>query len=174
MPTILVVEAALQAAATEHPDLVLLAVMLPDLDGLEVTRQLRREAHVPIISTPPGGPSRSPRMPTRMPSCWRWPTREAGSPRPICPSRSGCRRLLRLLSPRLSLATPQAEPLLLLRCCPLGDELCPQEKAAYQAVHPDEERDNRREFMVECSEIGEYGDVPAEPIGDGMPDDGGD
>jgi two-component system response regulator RegX3 len=41
--------AALQAAASEHPDLVILDVMLPDLDGLEVTRRLRREARVPII-----------------------------------------------------------------------------------------------------------------------------
>lgn len=41
--------AALQAAASEHPDLVILDVMLPDLDGLEVTRRLRREARIPII-----------------------------------------------------------------------------------------------------------------------------
>jgi DNA-binding response OmpR family regulator len=41
--------AAIRAAASEHPDLVILDVMLPDLDGLEVTRRLRREARVPII-----------------------------------------------------------------------------------------------------------------------------
>lgn len=42
-------EAALELAGREHPDLVILDVMLPDLDGLEVTRRLRRETPVPII-----------------------------------------------------------------------------------------------------------------------------
>jgi DNA-binding response OmpR family regulator len=41
--------AALDVAAREHPDLVILDVMLPDLDGLEVTRRLRRDTPVPII-----------------------------------------------------------------------------------------------------------------------------
>ncbi|GCE19219.1 response regulator transcription factor [Dictyobacter kobayashii] len=43
---------ALDAARTETPDLVILDIMLPGIDGLEVCRQLRRErltAVVPII-----------------------------------------------------------------------------------------------------------------------------
>lgn len=43
---------ALSAAHTEHPDLIVLDIMLPGVDGLEVCRQLRREddtATVPII-----------------------------------------------------------------------------------------------------------------------------
>lgn len=43
---------ALNAARTEHPDLIVLDIMLPGVDGLEVCRQLRREddtAMVPII-----------------------------------------------------------------------------------------------------------------------------
>lgn len=43
---------ALSAAHTEHPDLIVLDIMLPGVDGLEVCRQLRREddtAMVPII-----------------------------------------------------------------------------------------------------------------------------
>jgi two-component system alkaline phosphatase synthesis response regulator PhoP len=43
---------ALNAAHKEHPDLIVLDIMLPGVDGLEVCRQLRREddtATVPII-----------------------------------------------------------------------------------------------------------------------------
>ncbi len=36
-------------ARTEHPDLVVLDLGLPQLDGLDVTRRLRRDADVPII-----------------------------------------------------------------------------------------------------------------------------
>ena len=39
----------LRAAATRPPDLVILDLGLPDLDGLEVTRQLRTWSAVPII-----------------------------------------------------------------------------------------------------------------------------
>jgi DNA-binding response OmpR family regulator len=41
--------AALEAAHAERPVLIVLDIMLPDLDGLEVTRRLRRAADVPII-----------------------------------------------------------------------------------------------------------------------------
>ncbi len=40
---------ALQRARDEHPDLVLLDLMLPGLSGMEVCRVLRRESDVPII-----------------------------------------------------------------------------------------------------------------------------
>ncbi|MCH8501589.1 MAG: response regulator [Aliidiomarina sp.] len=40
---------ALSQARTEQPDLVLLDVMMPGLDGLEVCRQLREVSHVPVI-----------------------------------------------------------------------------------------------------------------------------
>ena len=40
---------ALMRARTESPDLVVLDLGLPQLDGLDVTRRLRRDADVPII-----------------------------------------------------------------------------------------------------------------------------
>jgi two-component system response regulator VicR len=40
---------ALAAARREQPDLIVLDLMLPGLDGLEVCRALRRECDVPII-----------------------------------------------------------------------------------------------------------------------------
>ncbi|HEX5417816.1 MAG TPA: response regulator transcription factor [Chloroflexota bacterium] len=40
---------AVQSAAQEHPDLVVLDWMLPRLDGLEVCRRVRRESIVPIL-----------------------------------------------------------------------------------------------------------------------------
>jgi two-component system alkaline phosphatase synthesis response regulator PhoP len=42
-------EQALQQARREQPDLIILDLMLPRLDGLEVCRTLRRERDVPII-----------------------------------------------------------------------------------------------------------------------------
>ncbi len=39
----------LEMARNEHPDLIILDVMLPELDGLSVCRILRREMDVPII-----------------------------------------------------------------------------------------------------------------------------
>jgi two-component system, OmpR family, response regulator ResD len=41
--------AALQAAEERRPDLIVLDLMLPGLNGLEVTRQLRLSGHIPII-----------------------------------------------------------------------------------------------------------------------------
>ena len=40
---------ALVAFRAEQPDLVLLDLMLPELSGLEVTRQIRAESSVPIV-----------------------------------------------------------------------------------------------------------------------------
>src|SRR5690349_11041489 len=42
-------ETALTLARQKHPDLVVLDLGLPRLDGLEVARRLRRESDVPII-----------------------------------------------------------------------------------------------------------------------------
>ncbi len=42
--------AALKAAESLRPDLIVLDIMLPDLDGLDVTRRLRRDGlHVPVL-----------------------------------------------------------------------------------------------------------------------------
>ena len=42
-------ERGLQAARVEKPDLVILDVMLPNVDGLEICRRLRSESEVPIL-----------------------------------------------------------------------------------------------------------------------------
>jgi DNA-binding response OmpR family regulator len=42
-------EAGLEMAASRHPDVILLDLGLPDLDGLEVTRRLREWTATPII-----------------------------------------------------------------------------------------------------------------------------
>ncbi|HTJ66046.1 MAG TPA: response regulator, partial [Actinospica sp.] len=40
---------SLAAAAAHQPDLVILDVMLPDLDGFEVAARLRASHHVPVL-----------------------------------------------------------------------------------------------------------------------------
>jgi two-component system OmpR family response regulator len=40
---------AIEAARKEHPDLIILDIMLPKIDGLEVCRILRHESNIPII-----------------------------------------------------------------------------------------------------------------------------
>ena len=40
---------ALSSAAKEHPDIILLDLGLPDIDGVEVTRRLREWSQIPII-----------------------------------------------------------------------------------------------------------------------------
>ena len=42
-------EAALRIARTERPDLIVLDLGLPSMDGLDVTRSLRRDSNVPIV-----------------------------------------------------------------------------------------------------------------------------
>lgn len=42
-------EEALQQVEAEHPDLILLDLMLPKIDGLEVARQVRKKYNMPII-----------------------------------------------------------------------------------------------------------------------------
>src|SRR5206468_9898428 len=44
--------AALRTARTGRPDLVVLDLSMPGLDGLDVARSLRREGEVPIIMLP--------------------------------------------------------------------------------------------------------------------------
>ena len=40
---------ALQIAASTKPDAIVLDIMMPDMDGFEVLKQLRQESQVPIV-----------------------------------------------------------------------------------------------------------------------------
>ncbi|MGB2894749.1 MAG: response regulator, partial [Anaerolineales bacterium] len=42
-------EQAIKLAQTRQPDLIVLDLMLPGIDGLEVCRSLRKEDNIPII-----------------------------------------------------------------------------------------------------------------------------
>ena len=42
-------EEALEKVESEEPDLILLDLMLPKIDGLEVARQVRAKHNIPII-----------------------------------------------------------------------------------------------------------------------------
>lgn len=42
-------EEALSAAVTSHPDLIILDLGLPDMDGIDVTRQVREWSQIPIL-----------------------------------------------------------------------------------------------------------------------------
>jgi DNA-binding response OmpR family regulator len=42
-------EAALEQVDAERPDLIVLDLMLPDLDGIEVCRRIRRSSEIPIL-----------------------------------------------------------------------------------------------------------------------------
>jgi len=41
--------AALEAVRRQHPDLIVLDLGLPELDGLDVTREIRRDSSLPIV-----------------------------------------------------------------------------------------------------------------------------
>jgi DNA-binding response OmpR family regulator len=52
----------LQAAQTQHPDLILLDVMMPGMDGFEVLRKLRRSEttkHIPVVMLTAKGESKA-------------------------------------------------------------------------------------------------------------------
>jgi DNA-binding response OmpR family regulator len=42
-------EQAVDKARSEHPDLIVLDIMMPKLDGLEVCKEIRAESNVPIV-----------------------------------------------------------------------------------------------------------------------------
>jgi two-component system, OmpR family, KDP operon response regulator KdpE len=42
-------EEALESVVSRHPDIIILDLGLPDMDGVEVTRRLREWTHIPIV-----------------------------------------------------------------------------------------------------------------------------
>jgi len=67
-------EEALAAVEGQAPDLVLLDIMLPDIDGFEVCEEVRRFSDVPIIPSP-----------SATWSCWRDRERFCVAIRASCP-----------------------------------------------------------------------------------------
>ena len=76
---------ALEKFAAEPPDLVLLDVMMPRMDGWEVCRRIRARSQVPVIMLTAKGEEedelqgfslgarrRLPPLPLRSPPGWRW------------------------------------------------------------------------------------------------------
>ena len=55
---------AVELNEKEDPELILLDIMLPQLDGWQVCREIRKKSQVPIIMLPPRA-----RCLTR---CWAW------------------------------------------------------------------------------------------------------
>src|SRR5437867_10111969 len=63
-------EEALRLAREQSPDLVILDLMLPKIDGLEVCRALRRDSQVPIIMLTAKGRSEERRVGKECRSRW--------------------------------------------------------------------------------------------------------
>lgn len=65
---------AFDRAVTAHPDVIMIDTDLPDIDGLELCRQLRSDprvpSSVPILVTSPGHPSRHKRLEAMRAGAW--------------------------------------------------------------------------------------------------------
>lgn len=65
---------AFDRAVTAHPDVIMIDTDLPDIDGLELCRQLRNDpripSSVPILITSPGHPSRHKRLEAMRAGAW--------------------------------------------------------------------------------------------------------
>src|ERR1700738_1984895 len=91
-------EQALDVAATELPDLVVLDLMLPKLDGFEVCRRIREFSLVPVVMlTARGEPvdrvRGSPPPPRLRAGPGVHPPRRGGAGGSVAGLRDGCRRL---------------------------------------------------------------------------------